>query len=269
MKKQISNSRKVNGKPKNVPFKKTATSKVPQTNGKKKTVDKKWAKLSLDEFINSSASEDDSSSVENNSVEDENNSDADISDGSGEDEELLDDEEDDMEEGETDEDEGDDEDDGDDEDEGDDEDNEEVSEDDEDDEAAVKKHKKTLEKLKNTDPEFYQFLSENDRELLEFGSSESEDDEKGELDHEGPKPEGAEMGSDESDFEDKESTAKRQGNSITQAMVDNWQQKLQDPKYLSIVKKYVEIKNLCKNIFTDALKQLLTSSVLSVAPFIP
>ena len=101
---------------------------------------------------------------------------------------------------------------------------------DDDETTAVKKHKKTLDKLKNTDPEFYQFLSENDRELLEFGSSDSEDDERGGQIHELPNPEELEVGSDESDFEDQESSAKRQGNVITQSMVDKWQQELQDPK---------------------------------------
>ena len=108
---------------------------------------------------------------------------------------------------------------------------EQSDEDSDDDETtAVKKHKKTLDKLKNTDPEFYQFLSENDRELLEFGSSDSEDDERGGQIHELPNPEELEVGSDESDFEDQESSAKRQGNVITQSMVDKWQQELQDPK---------------------------------------
>ena len=96
--------------------------------------------------------------------------------------------------------------------------------------------KEALQRLakfgKNTDPEFYQFLSENDRELLEFGSSDSEDDERGGEIHELPKPEELEVGSDESDFEDKESSVKRQGNVITQSMVDKWQQELQDLKYL-------------------------------------
>ena len=216
MKKQT----KAGSKVKTNSLKKTLKSKSPKLNGNAATaVDKKWASLSLDEFINSSASEDNSSSIEDDSVD----SSAEISDAESENDDV---------EGEDEMDEEDEEDedmeDSDDEEEETDGDSDEDSDDDE--TTAVKKHKKTLDKLKNTDPEFYQFLSENDRELLEFGSSDSEDDERGGQIHELPNPEELEVGSDESDFEDQESSAKRQGNVITQSMVDKWQQELQDPK---------------------------------------
>ena len=81
-----------------------------------------------------------------------------------------------------------------------------------------------------SDPEFYQFLSENDRELLEFDTSDSEDEERGGEVHKPPRPDELEVGSDESDFEDEESSAKRQSNVVTQSMVDEWQQKLQGSK---------------------------------------
>ena len=56
------------------------------------------------------------------------------------------------------------------------------------------KHKKSLEKLKESDPEFYEFLKNEDKNLLDFeGSDESdesededEDDEKGKK-HKPPK----------------------------------------------------------------------------------
>lgn len=37
-----------------------------------------------------------------------------------------------------------------------------------------KQHKKSLAKLRETDPEFYQFLEENDKKLLQFNVSDSE-----------------------------------------------------------------------------------------------
>ena len=40
-------------------------------------------------------------------------------------------------------------------------------------------HKKSLKKLKQTDPEFYSYLKENDKNLLEFDLS---DDNKGDTD---------------------------------------------------------------------------------------
>lgn len=235
MKKQSKINRKVVSKPKNEPIKKPIQSKTTKLNGKNTAAvkDRKWAKLSLDEFINSSASEDNTSSLDDDSIgsdaEDGEEIESEVEDEIDEEnEDEIDEEDEDMDEADEDDEEMDEAD----------EDSEDESGDESDDNTAVKKHKKTLDKLKNTDPEFYQFLSENDRELLEFGSSDSEDDERGGQVHELPKPEELEVGSDESDFEDKESAAKRQKNVITQSMVDKWQQELQDPKYNTFYKHF-------------------------------
>ena len=219
----------LNGQKKNVNVANGRAGKLVKANGKGGTTDKKWAKLSLDEFINSSASEDDDSNNEEELTDD---SDGEVSDAE-ESEELDEEEEDES----MDEDEGGESGDEasmeeDDQESNDEEDSEEDSGDEVDEKTAVKKHKKTLNKLKESDPEFYQFLSENDRALLEFGSSDdSDDEERGGQVHELPDPDELVVGSDESDFEDEESAAKRQANVITQAMVDKWQQELQDPKY--------------------------------------
>lgn len=71
---------------------------------------------------------------------------------------------------------------------------------------VVKEHQQALEKLKDTDPELYAFLKQNDKKLLKFGSmtlndedSDSNDDhEEGSL-HE--LPEKLEVASDDSDFD--------------------------------------------------------------------
>ena len=187
--------------------------------------EKKWANLSLDEFINSSASDDEEGTNSEGGDDSELDSsldgeeiDSEEADGEELDDEDLDEEEGDSLDGE----EADGEEDSDEE--------ESDSENEGEGEVSAKEHKKTLSKLKESDPEFYQFLSENDRALLEFDSSDSDEEERGGQVHELPKPDELEVASDDSDFEDKESTVKRASNVITQAMVDKWQLELKNPK---------------------------------------
>lgn len=71
--------------------------------------------------------------------------------------------------------------------------------DNDDDEAA--KHKKDLLKLKQSDPEFYQFLQENDKKLLNFNLSDDENDDTKVADGVPRLNEYLEVASDESDFE--------------------------------------------------------------------
>lgn len=73
-------------------------------------------------------------------------------------------------------------------------------------EDEVLDHKQSLAKLKETDPEFYKFLEENDKKLLDFNLSDSEDEQvKADEDDDEEKlhkPLGElEVASDESDFE--------------------------------------------------------------------
>lgn len=76
---------------------------------------------------------------------------------------------------------------------------------DSDDELSPETHKKSLEKLKNTDPDFYNFLEENDENLLNFDVDSGDDaSEKGDDDDEDDKvhkPGPLQGDSDESDFE--------------------------------------------------------------------
>ncbi|CAD0196039.1 unnamed protein product [Chrysodeixis includens] len=78
--------------------------------------------------------------------------------------------------------------------------------DDSEDELSPETHKKSLEKLKNTDPDFYNFLEENDENLLNFDVDSGDDaSEKGDDDDDEDdkvhKPGPLQGDSDESDFE--------------------------------------------------------------------
>ncbi|XP_066140122.1 nucleolar complex protein 2 [Euwallacea fornicatus] len=102
------------------------------------------------------------------------------------------------------------------------------------DEELAEKHKQDLEKLKKTDPEFYKFLQENDKKLLQFSISdeEAEDSEKDEEEDAIHRPkENLEVASDESDFEvdDKE---EQEGDSrlISLKMIKTWQNDIQTDK---------------------------------------
>ena len=87
--------------------------------------------------------------------------------------------------------------------------------------SGARKQKKYISSLKNQDPEFYEFLKENDEDLLNFDESDSdeEDEEKPEGAHE--LPDKLDVASDESDFEDEsEDKPKKSNKKLTQAQVD-------------------------------------------------
>ncbi|XP_022104188.1 nucleolar complex protein 2 homolog [Acanthaster planci] len=95
----------------------------------------------------------------------------------------------------------------------------------------MSKHKQSLEKLKETDPEFYKFLQENDQELLAFDDSDDElsSDEEGAL-HELPDKLEEQVDSDDEDYVaggDRMKPPKREGKDVTLAMVDKWRQQLE------------------------------------------
>lgn len=69
-------------------------------------------------------------------------------------------------------------------------------------ENEIESHKANLEKLKTIDPEFYKFLQENDKKLLEFNISDAEDEKDDDEEEQIHKPTSdLEVASDESDFE--------------------------------------------------------------------
>ncbi|XP_058462372.1 nucleolar complex protein 2 homolog [Malaya genurostris] len=132
-----------------------------------------------------------------------------------------------------------------------------------------KEHQQALVKLKETDPELYAFLKQNDKKLLKFGTMSQSDDElsdegdngdEGDDEEEGTVhklPDKLEVASDESDFEDEgEDTDEQEGDSIepgtqkkiTLKLLQKWTEEL-----TTFPLKNVEIiRTVCK-AFNSAL----------------
>ncbi|KAG8221939.1 hypothetical protein J437_LFUL002498 [Ladona fulva] len=106
-----------------------------------------------------------------------------------------------------------------------------------------KEHKKALSNLKKSDPEFYEFLQENDKKLLQFDMSDS-DSEVSEEEAEDSEsvhvpPQKLEGDSEESDFEPEDGIHTIHGANkvITLQMVEDWHQKLQTDKSVATIRE--------------------------------
>ncbi|XP_055855379.1 nucleolar complex protein 2 homolog [Episyrphus balteatus] len=133
--------------------------------------------------------------------------------------------------------------------------------------SKTKSHMEQLEGLKSLDPEFYKFLKDNDKELLEFNMLDSDDDDEdadvdskkkddkgldsagesdndddGEDDDKFHKPSAdLEVASDESDAEEEIETAPDGTQKITLNLLRQWQLQLQKPHVpIDVVRKVVQ-----------------------------
>ena len=93
----------------------------------------------------------------------------------------------------------------------------------------ISAHKAQLEKLKEADPEFYEYLAATDKQLLAFGGGDdSEEEDEEESDEEEEEKEGAEEGKSDGEEveEDKKSgdkvPAAPEKGTVTLALVDSW-----------------------------------------------
>ncbi|XP_011176120.1 nucleolar complex protein 2 homolog isoform X1 [Solenopsis invicta] len=118
--------------------------------------------------------------------------------------------------------------------------NEHMDSDSSEDNLDPEEHKKSLMKLKDTDPEFYKYLKENDKNLLDFRVSDDEDDEDdNESDNRHIPNENLEVASDDSDFqaEETEGGSKKK---ITMQLLKTWQQQIQTDNSIITIKCAVE-----------------------------
>jgi len=109
--------------------------------------------------------------------------------------------------------------------------------------TGAKNQKNYMSSLKDKDPEFFEFLKENDQELLNFDESSDEEDgaDRAEGAHE--VPDKLEVASDESDFEeDVEKSSEPSGSrrKLNQAQVTAWQEALDKQATVSLISDIVE-----------------------------
>ncbi|XP_015516446.1 nucleolar complex protein 2 homolog [Neodiprion lecontei] len=106
-------------------------------------------------------------------------------------------------------------------------------------------HQKSLMKLKDTDPEFYKFLEQNDRNLLNFELSDEneEDDEDGENSYRHVPNANLDIASDESDFEAEDATTTQavgQPRKVTWQLLKTWQTNIKTDRTSATIKCLTE-----------------------------
>ncbi|KAG7323580.1 hypothetical protein KOW79_013282 [Hemibagrus wyckioides] len=89
--------------------------------------------------------------------------------------------------------------------------------------SKVSQHKDQLSRLKDSDPEFYRFLQDNDRNLLNFDDTDSSEDDEEEKYH--TLPSQLEVASSDEEVDEKDEKAKK-STKVTAKMIENWKKAL-------------------------------------------
>lgn len=111
---------------------------------------------------------------------------------------------------------------------------------------VAKEHKEQLQRLQEKDPEFFKFLQEHDKELLEFDDDDIDDDVETDM-------EDAEMQEDEDvgpDMEDEEEKPSK--NVITTEMVDSWCNSIRENGQLGAVRSLMKAFRIACHYGDDA-----------------
>jgi len=110
--------------------------------------------------------------------------------------------------------------------------------------TGAKSQKNYISSLKDKDPEFFEFLKENDEDLLNFDESSDEEEDTAKADGAHELPDKLEVASDESDFEDDdvEKSGEPSGSrrKLNQAQVTAWQEALGKQPNISLISDIVE-----------------------------
>nr|WDD38977.1 nucleolar complex protein 2-like protein [Fagopyrum tataricum] len=144
----------------------------------------------------------------------------------------------------------------------------------------AKEHKKHLETLKEKDPEFYQYMLENDKEILEFSDDddldEEEDDDEADMDD--SEVQDDEDGDDE-DFETEDVVSKkgekRSKSTITMDMVESWGVAAKEQGKIGAVRSLLKAYRIAchhgddaSNDSSDNLHQISSNVFNKVMPFV-
>ncbi|KAI5670919.1 hypothetical protein M9H77_11283 [Catharanthus roseus] len=101
----------------------------------------------------------------------------------------------------------------------------------------AQEHMKQLQRLQEKDPEFYEFLKEHDKELLEFNDEDIDEDAETDIDGEGieedEETDGHDMHGVSNVLETEEKSSK---NVITSAMVDSWSKSIRESTSIGAVR---------------------------------
>lgn len=128
---------------------------------------------------------------------------------------------------------------------------------------VAKEHKEQLQRLQEKDPDFFKFLQEHDKELLEFDDDDIDDDVETDM-------EDAEMQEDEDlgpDMEDEEEKPSK--NVITTEMVDSWCNSIRENGQLGAVRSLMKAFRIACHYGDDAEEEssvkfcIMSSSVFN------
>ncbi|PNX72341.1 nucleolar complex protein 2, partial [Trifolium pratense] len=131
--------------------------------------------------------------------------------------------------------------------------------------SEVKQHKEELEKLQHKDQDFYEFLKENDPELLKFSDDDDDDDEDVDA---GMEDEDLQVDKEAIEHEVQEKDKKSSKKVITTSMVDLWCKSIKENGSLNAVRSLMRaFRTACHYGDDEENESMAKLSVMSSVVF--